>query len=96
MYRFGERVIDTVTGFTGKVTARLDQYGRGPIRFKVERNGTTGVVSEWFDESRLESQTREENNACYLPRAELVEEIPLGRNAEEIEKTLGAMLNEKA
>lgn len=109
MFRYGERVRDTVTGFGGKVTAFKDHYGRRPVQFFVETVRADGLCGEWFDENRLESiqdesllesTQREENRACYIPceypKAELVEEISLGRTAESIEKNLSAILDAKA
>lgn len=103
MFRYGERVRDIITGFSGKVTAFKDYYGRRPVQFLVETVRADGLCREWFDENRLESAQREENRACYIPdspceypKAELVEEIPIGRTAESIEQNLSAILNAKA
>lgn len=90
MFRYGQRVVDSITGFSGKVVAKMDFFGRGPEEYLVQRNGQTGIVEHWFAENRLEIE--EKKSCCHIPSAELVEEVPLGRTKEELESQLGAML----
>ena len=96
MFKYGERVTDTVTGYTGKVTARCEYYGRRAPQYLVESMGNSGHSEEWIDEYRLEPVLTEHRNCCYIPEAEMVQEIPLGADPKEIEKNLGAILNAKA
>ena len=97
MFKYGEKVRDVITGYTGKVTARVDYYGRRPTQFLVETFRVDTHMEEWFDENRLESVKTD--CVCIprdVPQAELVEEVPLGRTKEELESQLSAMLNAKA
>lgn len=83
LFKYGERVRDTVTGYAGKVTAYCDYYGRKPMQFLVEGMDATGrPIEVWCDENRLESSEKKENqNAVHIPsdipQAQLVEEVPL-------------------
>ena len=48
------RVIDKVTGYTGRVTAVCDYYGERPTSYLVESIDRTGrPVEQWVDEQRL-------------------------------------------
>ena len=55
-YELGSTVKDTITGFKGTVTARVE-YISGYANYRVEPNhlATDGKVikGEWFDEARL-------------------------------------------
>lgn len=48
------KVMDKVTGYTGKVTAICDYYGERPKSYLVESVDSTGrPVEQWVDEQRL-------------------------------------------
>ena len=100
MFRYGEIVRDTITGYTGKVTARCDYFGRRPAQFLVETFRLDSHMGEWFDENRLEPSEKKDCSVYIpkadYPKAELVEEVELGRSAEQIKTNLSAMLNAKA
>ncbi len=53
-FEIGQRVRETVTGFTGNVTGRAE-FKAGQNRYQVDRLSTTGaIISDWLDEGRLE------------------------------------------
>lgn len=53
MFTLGSKARDTVTGFTGTVTARAE-YLQGATQVRLERLDNDGKLSaEWFDENRL-------------------------------------------
>jgi hypothetical protein len=58
--KLGDKVQDTVTGFTGIVTARTEFLHSGP-RCLVEARviDDTPAAAAWFDEPRLEQFTSE-------------------------------------
>lgn len=48
------KVMDKVTGYTGKVTAVCGYYGERPTSYLVESVDSTGrPIEQWVDESRL-------------------------------------------
>ena len=53
-YQYNDDVIDLVTGYTGKVTAKCDYYGKRPYQYLVESIDSTGRPCEyWVDSTRL-------------------------------------------
>lgn len=51
--KVGSKVKDTITGFIGVVTARVEYFG-GKVDFRVEAPVADGKLnSEWFPEQRL-------------------------------------------
>ena len=96
MFRYGERVRDVVTGYSGVVTGRAEFYGRKPCQYVVEALRDGYPFENWIDENRLEPVVSEVRNCVHIPEAEMVQEIPLGTDRKEIEKNLSAVLNAKA
>ena len=54
IFKYGEEVVDKLTGLTGKVTAYGFYYGKHPDSYLVESIDSTGrPISHWVDEDRL-------------------------------------------
>ncbi len=53
--KLGDRVKDTVTGFTGIAVMRLEKF-KGATAFAVQSSELVEgkIVEEWFEEGRLE------------------------------------------
>lgn len=47
-FDYGEMVMDTVTGYVGKVTAYADYYGKREAQYLVEGIDSTGRPIEWW------------------------------------------------
>ncbi|MGN1399389.1 MAG: hypothetical protein ACI4WG_05280 [Erysipelotrichaceae bacterium] len=53
-YQYGDKVIDSVTGYVGKVTAKCDYYCKKPRQYLVESIDSTGRPCEfWVESTRL-------------------------------------------
>lgn len=69
MVKLGSTVRDTVTGFTGKVTARCE-YLHGPARVHVETLNVVGDHHEaWLEEGRLETPGEHDSGPEGAPAA---------------------------
>ena len=59
-------VCDTLTGYSGRVTAKCSYYWKRPKQYLVETNDATGKpVAQWIEESRLQYKnirTRTDDN----------------------------------
>lgn len=47
---YGTEVVDTLTGFTGRITGYADYFGHRPATALVETIDTTGRPVEWWVE----------------------------------------------
>lgn len=52
MFHLGQDVVDNVTGFRGKVTARTE-WLNGCLRYQLETMHEGEIKEWWFDEDRL-------------------------------------------
>lgn len=53
--KYGTRVRDSVTGYSGIVTCYAKRYGHGPDGYLVESMDSTGrPVGEWVNADRIE------------------------------------------
>ena len=56
-FKYGDSVIDTVTGFKGKVTAFCYYFNKQPCSYLVEGIDDTGrPISQWVDENRVKKE----------------------------------------
>lgn len=54
-YNYGQKVVDKLTRYRGKVTAVAYYYGKRKAQYLVESIDSTGrPIAEWVEEERLE------------------------------------------
>lgn len=61
---YGTKVVDTVTGYCGIVTAAAHYYDKCPNRYYIEGIDSTGrPCGDWFDAERLELEEEVNNDS---------------------------------
>lgn len=54
IFKYGQEVVDKITGFKGKVTGHCHYYGKRPECYLVESVDSTGrPIEHWTEAERL-------------------------------------------